>query len=122
MIRNETQYQEVIACLTGKQKRLACHRAQLKAAGIQAEEIKRVIDPMKSFHLQLNEEVESHEGLKRGKFEELDNLRGLGHLLIARRIAQGILQRELAKLLKSMNCKCHAVSGMDISGSRLGLP
>jgi transcriptional regulator with XRE-family HTH domain len=37
--------------------------------------------------------------LKRGEFEELDNLRGLGHLLISLRIAQGISQRELAKKL-----------------------
>jgi transcriptional regulator with XRE-family HTH domain len=37
--------------------------------------------------------------LKRGEFEELDNLRGLGHLLIALRIAQGVSQRELAKRL-----------------------
>ena len=54
---------------------------------------------MESFHLQLKEEVESYERLKRGEFEELDNLRGLGHLLIALRIAQGISQRELAKRL-----------------------
>ena len=59
-----------------------------------------MIDPMESFHLQLKEEVESYERLKRGEFEELDNLRGLGHLLIAVRIAQGISQRELAKRLE----------------------
>ncbi|MHB1768774.1 MAG: helix-turn-helix transcriptional regulator, partial [Phycisphaerae bacterium] len=40
-----------------------------------------------------------YERLKRGEFEELDNLRGLGHLLIALRIGQGISQRELAKRL-----------------------
>jgi transcriptional regulator with XRE-family HTH domain len=37
--------------------------------------------------------------LKRGEFEEIDNLRGLGHLLITSRIAQGISQRELARRL-----------------------
>ena len=63
------------------------------------DEIKRVIDPMESFHLQLKEEVESYERLKRGEFDELENLRGLGHLLIALRIAQGISQRELARRL-----------------------
>lgn len=100
MIRNETEYQEAVARLTDEQKRLADHRARLKTAGLKAEEIKRVIDPMESFHLQLKEEVESYERLKRGEFEELDNLRGLGHLLIALRIAQGISQRELAKRLE----------------------
>jgi len=54
---------------------------------------------MESFHLQLKEEVESYQRLKRGEFEELENLRGLGHLLISLRIAQGISQRELAKRL-----------------------
>ena len=43
--------------------------------------------------------MESYERLKRGEFEELDNLRGLGHLLISLRIAQGISQRELARRL-----------------------
>jgi transcriptional regulator with XRE-family HTH domain len=62
-------------------------------------EIKRVIDPIESFHLQLKEEVESYERLKRGEFDELENLRGLGHLLISLRIAKGISQRDLARRL-----------------------
>lgn len=99
MIRNETEYKEAVERLTEEQKRLAEHRARLKEAGLSDEEIKRVIDPMESFHLQLREEVESYERLKRQEFDELDNLRGLGHLLIALRIAQGISQRELARRL-----------------------
>src|SRR6266851_9802097 len=99
MIRNETEYQEASARLVDERNRLADHRARLKEAGLADEEIKRVIDPMESFHLQLQEEVESFERLKRGEFEELDNLRGFGHLLISLRIAQGISQRELAKRL-----------------------
>jgi ribosome-binding protein aMBF1 (putative translation factor) len=99
MIRNETEYQEAVARLTDEQKRLADHRARLKDAGLTDEEIKRVIDPIESFHLQLREEVESYERLKRGEFDDLDNLRGFGHLLISLRIAQGISQRELAKRL-----------------------
>src|SRR5450432_4602303 len=99
MIRNEAEYQEASARLAEERTRLAEHRARLKEAGLKDDEIKRVIDPMESFHLQLQEEVESYERLKRGEFEELDNLRGLGHLLISLRIAQGISQRELAKRL-----------------------
>jgi ribosome-binding protein aMBF1 (putative translation factor) len=71
------------------------HRARLKEAGLGDVEVKRVIDLLESFHLQLKEEVEAYERLKRGEFEEFDNIRGLGHLLIASRIAQGISQREL---------------------------
>ncbi len=99
MIRNETEYQEASARLADERNRLTEHRARLKETGLSDEEIKRVIDPMESFHLQLKEEVESYERLKRGEFEELENLRGLGHLLISIRIAQGMSQRELAKRL-----------------------
>jgi len=99
MIRNETEYQEAAARVSDERNRLADHRMRLKETGLSDEEIKRVIDPMESFHLQLKEEVESYERLKRGEFEELENLRGLGHLLISLRIAQGISQRELAKRL-----------------------
>jgi hypothetical protein len=99
MIRNEAEYQEASARLASERSRLAEHRARLKATGLSDDEIKRVIDPMESFHLQLKEEVESYERLQRGEFEELENLRGLGHLLISLRIAQRISQRELARRL-----------------------
>ena len=100
MIRNEAEYKEAVARLADEQSRLADHRARLKDAGLSHEEIKRVTDPMESFHLQLKEEVESYERLQRREFEELENLRGFGHLLISLRIAQGLSQRELAKRLE----------------------
>jgi len=99
MIRNESEYQEASSRLADERARLAEHRESLKTAGLNDDEIKRVIDPMESFHLQLQEEVESYERLKRGEFEELENLRGLGHLLISLRIAKGVSQRELASRL-----------------------
>ncbi|MGD0142022.1 MAG: helix-turn-helix transcriptional regulator [Rhizomicrobium sp.] len=99
MIRNETEYKEAVARLDEERSRLIEHRARLKDSGLSEEEIKRVVDPMESFHLQLREEVQSYERLKRGEFEELDNFSGLGHLLISLRIAKGISQRELAKRL-----------------------
>ena len=52
-----------------------------------------------SFYLQLQGEVESYARLRLGEFDDLDNLRGLGHLLISIRIAQGISQREVARRL-----------------------
>jgi len=99
MIRNETEYKQAVARLAEERNRLGEHRSRLKESGLTDEEIKRVIDPMESFHLQLKEEVESYERLKRGEFDELVNFRGFGHLLIALRIAQGISQRELARRL-----------------------
>jgi DNA-directed RNA polymerase specialized sigma subunit len=88
-----------VARLTDEAKRLAAHRASPKKRGLTKDEIKRVADPMVSFHLQLKEEVESYERLRRGEFQDLDNLSGLGQLLISWRIAQGVSQRELARRL-----------------------
>lgn len=99
MIRNETEYKEAVARLGEERKRLTEHVNRLKEAGLTPDEIKRAIDPMESFHLQFKEEVESYERLKRGEFDDLDNFRGFGHLLIALRIAQGISQRDLARRL-----------------------
>lgn len=99
MIRNENEYKEAVARLAEERRRLAEQRTLLRETGLTDEEIKRVVDPMESFHLQLKEEVESYERLKRREFDEMDNFRGFGHLLISLRIAQGISQRELAKRL-----------------------
>jgi hypothetical protein len=59
MIRNEAEYQNASVRLKEEQTRLAEHRARLETTGMPPDEIKRVIDPMESFHMQLNEEVES---------------------------------------------------------------
>jgi hypothetical protein len=67
MIRNETEYQEASSRLAGDASRLAERRARLKEAGLSAEEIKRFIDPLESFHLQLREDVEHYARLKRGE-------------------------------------------------------
>jgi len=99
MIRNESEYQEAVRRVADERKRLADHRARLKEQGLSAAEIKRAIDPLVSFHLQLEEEVESYERLKRGDLGETQNLHGIGQLLIALRISLGLTQRELAERL-----------------------
>lgn len=97
MIRNENEYREAVARLADEKKRIDAQRAELKKLGLSAAEVKRAIDPIRSFHLQLAEEVECYERLKRGEFDELSDLRGVGHLLISLRIARGLTQRELAE-------------------------
>jgi DNA-binding XRE family transcriptional regulator len=79
--------------------RLKEQESKLREMGLSKPEIKRAMDPMRSFHAQLQEEVESYERLKRGEFDEVRNFEGLGTLLIALRIYQGISQRELADRL-----------------------
>lgn len=100
MIRNEAEYREAVERIAEEQKRLKEQRAKLNELDLSQEEIKRVLDPMKSFHEQLKEEVASYERLQRGEFDELQNFEGLGRLLIALRISQGISQRELAERLE----------------------
>jgi DNA-binding XRE family transcriptional regulator len=100
MIRNEAEYREAVGRLEEERSRLEAHRAGLRQTGLSADEIKRVMDPMESFHLQLREEVESYERLLRGDFGEFHNLRGIGQLLIGLRIAHGLTQRELAERLE----------------------
>lgn len=99
MIRNESEYKQAVENLRNEEKRLKEHVARLETEGLKANEIKRVLDPFKSFHLQLMEEVESYERLKRGDLGEIKNLSGVGGLLVAARIARGITQRELAERL-----------------------
>ncbi len=99
MIRNENEYQEAVNRLGEEEKRLADQRVALKKNGLSANEIKRATDPFLSFHLQLKEEVESYERLKRGDLGEMSNLHGLGQMLVGLRIALGLTQRELADRL-----------------------
>jgi len=97
MIRNESEYKQAVARLVAEEKRIASQEKDLVEMGLTAEQLKRVLDPMHSFHLQLAEEVESYERLKRREIGEVCNLRSLGHLLICIRIASGLTQRELAE-------------------------
>lgn len=100
MIRNESEYKKAVERVKEEKKRLQEMQDNLRQEGLKDEEIKRVIAPMESFHLQFEEEVTSYEKLKRGEFGELINFRGIGHLLICLRIASGWTQKDLAQKLK----------------------
>lgn len=99
MIRNESEYKHAIERLREEKRRLQEQERLLGETGLSKSEIKRALDPMRSFHAQLEEEVESYERLKRGEFGELHNLGGLGQLLVMLRIAANISQSQLAEKL-----------------------
>ena len=99
MIRSEVEYREALSRHRGEKKRLREHKRRLEEAGLGGRELKRALDPLRSFHLQLKEEIESYERLKRGDFDELKNLHGLGRTLVALRISLGMSQRQLAEHL-----------------------
>lgn len=100
MIRSETEYKAAVLRLQEERQRLVDHEKRLREEGLGDDEVKRVLDPLVSFHLQLREEVESYEKLRRGDLDELQNLHGLGQTLVALRIARGLTQRELAARLE----------------------
>ncbi|HEY3354977.1 MAG TPA: helix-turn-helix transcriptional regulator [Polyangia bacterium] len=99
MIRTDTEYRDAARRLEEERKRLSEHEARLKTAGLGRAELRRALDPLRSFPQQLAEEVESYERLKRGDVGALTNLHGLGRMLVALRLAVGLSQRDLAARL-----------------------
>ncbi len=99
MIRSEKEYAEAVERIGQEKQRLGQQEAELKDMGLGPDEIKLALDPMRSFHQQLEEEVVGYERLKRGQFEEISNLGGIGQLLVSLRIARGLTQREFAERL-----------------------
>jgi DNA-binding Xre family transcriptional regulator len=99
MIRNDSEYKKAVDRLKDEGLRLQTARERLEEQGLKEDEIKRVMYPLQSFHLQLEEEVKSYEKLKRAEFDEIINLRGAGHLLVCLRIARGMTQKQLADKL-----------------------
>lgn len=99
MIRTEAEYREALTRLADEGKRLRDQDKQFRAEGLSPAARKRLLDPQRSFSEQLAEEVASYERLKQGDVGELENLHGLGRLLIALRIARGMTQRDLAEKL-----------------------
>jgi hypothetical protein len=65
MIRNETECQEAVKRLREEKARHEAHEQELVRMGLKPDEIKRAMDPLRSFNLQLEEEVEAYEHLKR---------------------------------------------------------
>lgn len=97
MIKTEHEYLEAKQRLEEEFKKITQHKNKMKKAGLTKEQVKLALDPLSSFAMQLQEEVEEYEKLKRGQFEILENLSGLGHMLVALRIFKGVKQKELAE-------------------------
>jgi DNA-binding XRE family transcriptional regulator len=99
MIRNDAEHRKAVERIEAERERLDALRQNLEQQGLDAEELKRAMDPMESFHLQLVEEVDAYERLQRGEFEDVINFHGVGRLLISLRIYRGLTQRQLAEQL-----------------------
>lgn len=99
MIKTEKEYIESKKRLEQEFKVLEDHQLKMKKSGMTKSQIQLAMDPLTSFTLQLKEEVEEYEKLKRGQFDILENLNGIGHTLVALRIFKGMRQKDLAEKL-----------------------
>lgn len=97
MIKTETEYLEAKKRLETEFRALEAHQMKMKKAGLSKEQMQLALDPLATFALQLQEEVEEYEKLMRGQFDLLENLNGIGHMLVALRIFKGMKQKELAE-------------------------
>lgn len=61
MIRSDDEYRATSGRVAAAEQRIREQEERLRSAGLTDAEIKRVIDPLKSFHLQLKEDVEEYE-------------------------------------------------------------
>lgn len=100
MIRTEQEYRKALEDLRRDEEVLARQREQLADLGLSGEELKKGMQPMQSFHAQLQEEVEVYERMRRGHLEILHHLTSIGRWLIGIRIAREMTQRELAGILE----------------------
>lgn len=100
MIRTEAEYARAKERLGNDQAYLEQLKAALSQADLSGEEVERAMQPALSFHAQLVEEVETYERMRRGQFDSLSNLTGIGRWLIGLRIYRGWTQKRLAEVLR----------------------
>jgi transcriptional regulator with XRE-family HTH domain len=101
MIRTENEYKKALDRLTQDKEHIRAQRAQLETLDLTNDQIERAMQPVLSFHTQLEEEVEAYERLRRGELPTLYSLSSIGRWLIGIRVAKGLGQKELAALLGS---------------------
>jgi DNA-directed RNA polymerase specialized sigma subunit len=99
MIRNENDYNQALRLFKQDGEVTAKQREGLVAAGLTPEEVATAMEPLLTFQEQLTEEITWYENVLRQSFSPARRLTDLGRLLIASRIAIGLNQKELAKLL-----------------------
>jgi ribosome-binding protein aMBF1 (putative translation factor) len=99
MIRNEAEYLEAIRRMQRDRDVAERQRSALVEKGLADDEITAVMEPLRSFHAQLAQEVEWYENVRRRNFEVVGRLTQIGRLLIALRIANGLSQKGLAERL-----------------------
>jgi transcriptional regulator with XRE-family HTH domain len=99
MIRTESEYRKALERLEQDREHIRAQRVYLEGLNIDPDGVERAMQPVLSFHKQLEEEIETFDQMRRGELPTLHNLSDIGRWLIGVRIARGLSQRELAALL-----------------------
>lgn len=99
MIRTDTEYKKALERLKAEAETLRVQRDHLTEIGLSDDEVERAMQPLLSFHAQLEEEVDAYAQMKRGDLGPLSSLTAIGRWLVGARIARGLTQVELAERL-----------------------
>ncbi len=99
MIRTESEYRKALERFEQDREHIRAQRAYLEGLKLDADSVERAMQPVVSFHKQLEEEIETFDQMRRGELPTLYSLSGIGRWLIGVRIARGLSQKELAALL-----------------------
>ena len=77
MVRTEKEYQQMVKRLEQEKGLVSKQRQQLEQEGLDKAQIQRLMDPLESFYMQLQEEIQTYERLCRGELNELYNVRSI---------------------------------------------
>jgi len=102
MLRSHKEYLAALKKLKQDDEALASQKEELKKLNLSKKEMSLVMSPLISFRNQLEEEIHIYEGIKKRDWRLILSLfdsHNIGRFLIALRIATGLTQRDLARLL-----------------------
>jgi transcriptional regulator with XRE-family HTH domain len=99
MIRTENEYRKALERLAQDRVHIRAQRSYLEGLNLDSDSVERAMQPVLSFHKQLEEEIEAFGQMRRGELPTLHALSDIGRWLIGVRIARGLTQKELATLL-----------------------
>ncbi|OFW78852.1 MAG: transcriptional regulator [Alicyclobacillus sp. RIFOXYA1_FULL_53_8] len=96
MIKTEAAYQKALQKIKEDIEFIQSERTRFEQMGLTPSQVEKAVEPLISFHEQLQEEVTYYEKTRRGEFDPIVNFSTIGRTLIAYRIFIGMSQHELA--------------------------
>lgn len=120
MIKTDSEYKYTKELIRRREEAFIESARDLAARGYTPEEVAKLHEPMRTFHMGMVEELEFYERLKRGDIGAVQGIGALGKLLISLRIAAGITQRELARRMDVHESQVSRDEYNDYHGITLG--